>query len=790
MPVLSHLDRKLLRDSWRLRGQMIAIALVVMCGVSQFVINRMSYDALRNTQSRYYAESRFANVFVGVKRAPDEIANRIAALTDVQAVESRVVMDIILDVPGLDEPATGRVVSIPEDRQPDLNRLYLPDGRYIEQGKTDEILVSEAFAEANQLRPGSSIGAAINGRWRNLQVVGIALSPEYIYEIQPGGFFPNNKRFGVLWMGGHAVRAAFNMEGAFNDLALTLAHGASESHVITQVDEILRPYGGLGAYGRGDQVSNRFLSDEISQNRVSGMVIPSIFLAVSAFLTSTVLKRLVTTQRDQIAVLKAFGFSNASIATHYAKFGILIVVAGTLAGSAVGVWMSGYIAHLYSHFYRFPILDYHIQVGTIALVAAVSLATAVASSVFAAWSAATLPPAEAMRPEAPANFRRGFLEYLGITRLIPISGRIVLRNLTRQPVKAIFSASGIAMGVAILLLGRYFYDAIIYMGDMQFRQIQLGDATVVFNNPRPISATWEIARLPGVLNSEPYRTVAVRLRNGYRARRLGIMGLARGSELHRLIAKDLNEIPIPETGVVLTAKLAEILNTKPGEQLEAEVLEGKRGTHAVLVAGVVDELLGLSAYMNINELNALMDEAPSVSGTLVRLDQSNADGFYSSLKRMPVIASASSKQAAIESFEETLAQNFAVSTGVLILFATIIAFAAVYNSGRIALSERARELASLRVLGFTRAEVATMVVGEQGILVAAALPVGLLAGYTSAAMISRIYSWELFRIPLVITASSYAFSLVVVGAAAVLSGWIVRRRVHRMNLVSTIKTRE
>jgi len=346
------------------------------------------------------------------------------------------------------------------------------------------------------------------------------------------------------------------------------------------------------------------------------------------------------------------------------------------------------------------------------------------------------------------------------------------------------------MGVAILLLGRYFYDAVIYMGDMQFRQIQLGDATVVFNNPRPISAAWEIARLPDVLDSEPYRTVAVRLRNGYRTRRLGITGLARGSELHRLLAKDLSEIRVPETGVVLTTKLAEILNTRPGERLEAEVLEGKRGTHAVLVAGVVDELLGLSAYMNLDELNELMDEAPSVTGTLVRLDRPNATEFYSSLKRTPVIASASSKQAAIESFEETLAQNFAVSTGILILFATVIAFAAVYNSGRIALSERARELASLRVLGFTRTEVATMVIGEQAILVVAALPVGLVAGYTSAALISRIYSWELFRIPLVITAASYAFSLVVVGAAAVLSGWIVRRRVHGMNLVSAIKTRE
>jgi putative ABC transport system permease protein len=472
------------------------------------------------------------------------------------------------------------------------------------------------------------------------------------------------------------------------------------------------------------------------------------------------------------------------------KFGIVIVAAGTLAGSLVGVWVAGYVAHLYSHFYRFPILDYRIQPEIIALVSAVSIITAMASSVFAAWSAATLPPAEAMRPISPANFRRGLLEHLGLANRIPISGRIVVRNLSRQPIKAILSGTGIAMGVAILLLGRYFYDAVIYMSDMQFRQVQLGDATIVFNNPRPASATWEIARFPGVLKSEPFRSVSVRLRNGYRSRRLGVMGLARGSELHRLVGKDLNEIRVPESGIVLTSKLAEILNTKPGERLNAEMLEGKRGTHTLLVAGVVDELLGLSAYMNLDELNALMDQAASISGALVRLDQANAPEFYASLKRTPVIASASSKQAAIESFEQTLAQSFAVSTGILTFFATVIAFAAVYNSGRIAISERTRELASLRVLGFTRGEVAAMLIGEQAILVIAALPVGLFVGYTSAALLSRIYSWELFRLPLVITAASYAFSLVVVGAAALLSGWIMRRRVNGMNLVSAIKTRE
>jgi len=790
MEWLSCLDRKLIRDLIRLRSQVLAIALVIACGVGQFITNRMSYDALRLTQSAYYDQSRFADIFVSLKRAPLSVADRIRLIPGVETVSPRIVMNLTLDVPGLNEPATAQMVSIPEAQQPPMNRLYIRRGRYTESGKRDEILASEAFVEANHLTVGSNIGAVINGRWTMLRIVGVALSPEFVYEIQPGGLFPDNRRFGVFWMGNDALAAAFDLEGAFNDAGIKLGRGQAESLVISEIDRILQPYGGLGAYGRSEQVSNRFLSDEVRQNQISGTVIPAIFMAVAAFLISTTTTRLVRLEREQIAILKAFGFTNYSIAVHYMKFCSLVVVLGSAIGSLFGVWWASYIARIYGQFYRFPALDFRVRPDTTLLVVLVSLTTAAFGSLTAARRAAALPPAEALRPEAPASFRSGFIERIGLAHLFPITFRIVARNMARQPVRALLSALGIALATAILLVGHYSRDAVMYIAETQFQHVHRDNATLLFNDPRPARINMDISGLPRVLKSEPFRLVSIRIRRAQHSRRLALTGLTPDGELRRLVGRDLSTVPTPEHGVVITKKLAEILEAKPGDMVTIEALEGRRPVRQVMIAGLVDELLGLSAYMNIRDVNAMMNEERVASGAFLLVDGLRSAELYMKLKRLPVIAGVQLRKAAIASFNSTLAQSLGVFTVVLVVFSGVIAFAAVYNCGRIASSERGRELASLRVLGFTREEVARMLMTEQAVLVGAALPMGFLLGCWIAKALSDLYSWELFRMPFIITRASFGFSFITVLASAVISALIVRQRLRRMDLVSVIKTRE
>lgn len=784
------LNRKLYRDLWHLRGQIIAIALVVACGVAVFVSTRSAYESLLISRDAYYADYRFADVFVHLKRAPDALAPRLARIPGVARVEPRIVFDVTLDVPGLAEPATGRLQSIPERRVPILNDLHLRRGRWVEPGRRDEVIVSEAFATANHLEIGDALGAILNGRWETLRVVGIALSPEYVYEIRGSDIFPDNRRFGVLWMSRDAMGPAFDMDGAFNDVVLTLAPGASEAEVIAEVDRLLERYGGLHAVGRDNWVSHRFLSDEIAQNRIFGTVLPAIFLGVAAFLLNIVLSRLVATQRDQIAVLKAFGYAHWTVARHYLQFALVAVALGSAMGTAAGLWLGMLVNRLYVDFYRFPVLRFEAGPSVIGL----AIAIAGGSALLGAWAAArralALPPAEAMRPEPPPNFHAGPLERAGLRDAVPAPVRMILRNVLRRPARAGAAVVGMAFAVAILIVGRYFVDAIEYLADVQFRLVQRDDVTLGFQEALPERARYELGHLPGVLRAEPFRAVPAQLRFEHRSRRVGLTGLDPDGELHRLIDTRLRPVAVPADGVLLTTKLAEVLGVAPGDQLTVEVLEGSRPRRAVRVAGTVDELIGFNAYMDRRALHRLMREDGALSGAFLAVESSQAPRLYNELKRMPAVAGVAIREVALKSFEDTLARSMGIFVTVLVGFACVVAVAIVYNAARIALSERGRELASLRVLGFTRREVAVLLLGEQALLTVLAVPLGYAIGYQMCMWIARRYQWELFRLPMVVRFDTYVFALLVLIGAAIGSAWLVRRRLDRIDLVEVLKTRE
>lgn len=788
---MSPLNRKLFRDVIHLRGQVAAITLVVVCGVTSFVAMRSTYNSLQTSQRSYYEAYRFADVFAQLKRAPDSLSARVSAIPGVGEAEFRVVADVTLDVPGLDEPAKGRIISIPDRQVPILNDLYLKKGRYIEPGHTNEVLASAAFATANQLEPGSTISAVINGKWQKLQIVGLALSPEYVYEIRGGEMFPDNRRSGVLWMSREALGPIFNLKGAFNDVALALAPAASEAEVIRQLDDLLAIYGGLGAHNRDDQVSHHFLSGEIAELQVTGTFIPAVFLLTTAFLIHLVLSRMVATQRQEIAVLKAFGYGNYSLGFHYLKLAFVVVSGGVVLGIAIGWYFGLKITELYLQFFRFPVLRFAPGPGVIGAAIFVSFGAASVGALAAVRRAISLPPAEAMRPEMPAGFRAGLIERLGLHQLLPTSMRIILRNLERRPLKAMMSIFGTALATALLIVGFFLYlDTVQRIIEVQFNHVQREDVSVVFHEPRPAAVKFDLAGLPGVMRVEPYRTVPARLRFAQRTRRTVILGLQDSAELRRVVTKDLRPIALPPEGLLLTTKLAEILGVAPGQTVTVEVLEGARPVHEVPVTGTVDELVGLTTYMDLNALHRLMDEGETSNGAFLMVDSPAMPKLYAELKQTPVVSAVSIPETALVSFEETIAKTINVSTVILIAFAMIIAFGMVYNGARIALSERGHELASLRVLGFTRAEIGFMLLGEQAILTLLAIPVGFILGYGIAGLLTVVVDTELIRFPLLISPKTYVLSFLVVAAAAFLSGLLVLWRLRKLDLVAVLKTRE
>jgi len=788
--VMRALNRKLLRDLWRLRGQVMAIALVMASGVGVLVMALTTVESLEETSLAYYERYSFGHVFAQVERAPEHLVARLREIPGVQAVETRVVRTAVLDIEGFEEPVIGKLVSVPERAEPRLNRLALRKGRHPQAGHPDEAVLSEPFAEAHGLEPGARLRAIINGRWRELTVVGVALSPEYVYAIGPGALMPDDLRFGVLWMGQETLQAAFDLDGAFNDVSLALLRGTDPDAVVDRVDRLLDGYGGVGAYARADQLSNWFLMNEIDQHRTLSTILPTIFLAVAAFLTHMVLGRLIAVERSEIGLLKAFGYRNRDIALHYARFALGIGTVGVLLGWFVGYWLGLYHTRLYADFYHFPFLLFRPGPRAFVVAGAISLGAALIGAIAAVRAAAALPPAEAMRPPAPPLFRRTALSRLDIARSLDQPTRILLRQVVRWPGRSFITSAGIAMSVAVLVTSMQWLDAINHMVNVYFLEAQGQDLSVGFAEPRSSEVVRSLAQLPGVQTTEPMRAVAAKMRNGWREEREALQGLPARQELYRVYDAEGRALELPPEGVVISTMLAKMLDVRVGENVTVEVLEGRRPVVNVPVAATFETYIGSPAYMDIRALNRLMRERPSVTAVHLRVDANERAALFSALKALPRVSSVSVKDAAVQTFRETLAETITIFVSFFIVFSCALAFGVTYNAARISLSERGRELATLRVLGFTRAEISYILLGEVALLTFVALPLGCGLGFALASLIVQAFETELYRVPLVILASTYGWAIVIGLAATAVSAFLVRRRVDRLDLIAVLKTRE
>ncbi|NTW84009.1 MAG: FtsX-like permease family protein [Chlorobiaceae bacterium] len=788
MPMLR---KKLLRDLLHMKGQMLAVAAVVACGISVFVAMSSVKYSLEASRQRYYSRYRFADVFLQVKRAPEFYRETVSHIPGVASVTTRVTADVTIDVPGLDEPATGRIVSIPEYRNISvLNDVFIKSGRFIEPGKSEEVIASKPFMQANRLVPGDRIGAVINGRKKELVIVGMGLSPEYIYEVQPGSFFPDNRRFGIFWMSRRTLESALDMSGSFNDLALTLTHGASEKDVIMQLDHLFKRYGSFGAYGRNEQLSDRFISDEIKQVGMQITVLPSIFLGVAVFLLNIVLRRIVTTQRDQIAVLKAMGYSDEDVGLHYLGFAMVPTAFGSVAGTLLGAWIGKGLMNLYGDFYNFAELVYYFRFEDVAFSVLLSFIAAFFGAYGAVRKAVKLPPAEAMRPDSPAVYKPGIFDTEALRKKVPVPLRIITRNLERHPWKAALSVFMIALAVAILIAGRYTYDVTDLMVQVEFNEKHREDVTVIFKDSMPLSVAHNIASLDGVLEHEYYREEPVRMSFGHRSRRQTIRGVQSTAGLQRLVDKSNRQIGLPSGGIVITTTLADILGVKPGDMLSIDFLQGRQLQRDVMVSGTIDEILGLSAYMNLEDLNRLAGDGGALNAAYLRIDRTKTEKIFSEFKKMPGISGLMMLKALKKSFDDLIARSMTTSTVILTSFACVLAFAVVYNGARISLSERARELSSLRVLGMTNAEISFILLGEQALLTMLAIPLGFLIGIGLSAWLAVALSSELYRMPLVFSAFNFLFAFMVIIIVATVSGLAVRKRLVSLDLVEVLKTRE
>jgi putative ABC transport system permease protein len=783
------MNRKVLRDLWHLRGQVLAIGMVVAAGIAALIMSLSTLEALDETTAAYYERYRFGDVFAWVKRAPQSVAQRIEAIPGVRTVQTRVSRFAMLDIEDFAEPVMGQFVSVPVSRQPILNQLALRSGRLPQNG--DEVVLNEPFAEAHELVAGNRVVAVINGNRRQLRVVGTALSPEFVYALGPGALMPDDKRFGILWMEDEALAAAYDLKGAFNSVSLDLDRSANTEQVLQQLDRILERYGGVGAVAREDQLSNWFVMNEMEQLKTVSKILPTIFLVVSAFLTNMVLGRLVATERGQIGLMKAFGYSSAEVGLHYARFVIGIVLVGSVIGIAAGTWLGRINTEMYTNLFRFPLLLYRPSTSAMLIAVSVSLMAALLGSAGAVRRAASLPPAQAMNPPAPTVFRRMHLWDTRAAQWLDQASRIVVRNILRSPTRSMLTVLGVAASIGLLVLSIQWNDSLNYLGQSYFFHAQHQDVTVGLAEPQSETIVRDFEHLPGVLAVEPMRIVGADLSVGPVTHRGSLTGLKNDAWLQPIFDDaTARVVPVPPAGLVVGTVLADKLGVSIGDRVWVEVLEGRRPEIALPVVGLVETYIAMPAFINIDALNRLLKERPSTEYVNILLDSREEAAFYAELKELPLVSAVMLRQAAIDSFYDTIVEHIMVFITLFSGLACALGFGVAYNSARIALSERGRELATLRVLGFSRGEISYILLAEVGLLIAIALPCGCLLGRGLSELMAAAFNTELFRVPLKIEASTYGLSIIIALAATLISALVVRHRVDHLDLIEVLKTRE
>ncbi len=785
------LNRKLLRDLWYLRGQVLAIGAVIASGVAVLVMSLSTLEALRETSTAYYQRYQFAEVFASVKRAPEKLSKRVHNIAGVHTVETRIVHYATLDVEGFAEPVMGQLVSIPDDREPTLNKLALRAGRWITPARHDEVILHEAFASAHGLQPGDELQAVLNGHQRTLRITGIALSPEFIYNLGPGALLPDELRFGVIWMSRAALAAAFDLQGAFNEISLTLIPGVQAEQVIQALDGLLDDYGGNGAMARADQISNWFVMNEIKQQATMSVILPGIFLLIAAFLTNMVLARLISIERSQIGLLKAFGYRNSEVAAHYALLVSAIASVGIIIGFLVGVWLGRLNTQIYADLFRFPLLLYRPSMIAFALAGGLSLLTALAGAASAVRHAVTLTPAQAMLPPSPPIFQRSRWASNRVVRWIDQPTRIMLRDIARWPLRSGLTGSGIAAAVALLVMALQWEDSLDYLAQSYFFDAQHQDVSIGLADPQASNIVHDFTHMPGVLAAEPARLVSADLSAGPVTHRGAIYAISGSAQLQPAYdERQHRNFAMPASGLVLSTNLAEKLEVTVGEFIWVKLREGRRPLVQLPITGLLETYLGMPAYMHIDALHQLLHERRSTNHVSLLIDTHYTAQFYRELKSLPSVSAVMLRQAAIDAFYSKVVEHLMVFVSMFSILACALGFGIAYNSTRIALSERGRELATLRVLGFRSAEIAYILLGEIVLLSIIALPFGCLFGYGLVNVMTAAFKTELFRIPLVIEPSTYGGAMLITLLTIAVSAMIVLRRIKRLDLIKVLKTRE
>jgi putative ABC transport system permease protein len=782
-------NKKLLRDLSELKIQGLTLSFLLISGVSLLVASWSAYNSLSRAQHDYYEGYGFADVFAELKSAPESILSRLASIQEIERIESRIIQTGLVKPNGQTEPAVGKFLSLPQDLRLGINRIHLREGRLPEfDSVLPEAIVHAAFAGAHQLKVGSRLKVQLLGKELELLISGVGISPETIYAISPASPLPDDKHFGIFWLQRPVFERLIGMGGAFNSVVAKLRPGADAKPAIEALNRELERYGSRGAIGRDRQLSHSFISDEISQQKSTAIFAPTVFLGVAAFLVNIVVSRLVTIQRQQIAMLKAVGFFDREIIIYYLKLVSSISILGILPGIILGAFLGEWMANQYRNYYHFPRLDFSLNLASVMLGMIAGLIPAFAGAFSSIRKAVNLPPAEAMRAPAPPKFAQAFAFSGRFTSRIGPRARMVLRNAILRRSRLLMTVLGVALAISLVVLSGFWRDSVDLLMGTQFQVVQREDISLDLLRPRPTSVLREISRLDGVIAVEGMRILPARIRFQQHTREVAIAGHPEASNMRKFSDGSFHQMKQPVEGLLISRYFARTWGVKHGDKLQVESLEGASRIREFTISGFIDDVFGQSVVMPVDMMWNWLDEAESYNLVLLQVDPLRLDSLYLRLKQHPEIAGVTVKTMMYRSLLKTFGKVIMNSVFVLMTFSTLIAVGVIYNGARVNFSERTRELASLQVFGFSLRETYFVFFGEAALYVALSLLPGCFIGWLLSRASVNLLNTEVFSFPVHITGFTYMSAIGTVMFAFVVSGTIAWRMLKRLDIVESLKT--
>ena len=787
--------RKIIRDLRARRASLIALVFIMAFGISSFICFLSVYRDTAAAKDAYYRQNRLATLIVRMKRAPASVLDDVRALPNVASARGRVSISAVLEIPRNDSPISGMAISLPAKRTPILNDVVLRAGTWFSSDGNREVLVTEEFARANRLIPGDHIKVLLLDEQHDFLIVGLVSAPEYVYLVPPaGGLAPDPARFGAVYLPERFLQEASELDGAFNQILVSVndpAKGAVrtlEERLKVQLDL----YGVVQVAKMIDQPSPQFLDNELENVRKSSTMTPAIFLGAAALILNVLVARLVHQQRGVIGTLKAIGYTSRQVLLHYVGYGIAIGTLGATAGVVLGSIFHNLMLLLYRSIFSIPNIEYHFYPDLFIWAFVICILAAVAGTLKGVRAAAKLEPAAAMQPPPPEKGRRIILERFPLLwNRLNFRMRMVFRDIFRNPFRSLVSIF-VAMLAMTMMEGAFcMRDALMFLMRFEYQLVMHNDLSLSLRDPRGRHYDAEEKNLPGVAQTESQLNVPCDLMNGNRARVISVTGIDATPTLYTPVDRFERPVTIPRTGILLTKKLAEILDVKVGDFITLHPLIGERREARVRVEGTIDTYVGLSAYASIPFLSRLIGEEWAANTLLIKNYGSGAPAaLIEDVKERRQVTAVGERARALAQFEGTFGKVNATIIGIFVVFAGLIGFGSVLNSSLVSLSERQRAVGTLRVLGYTPGQIAAIFAGESAILYTIGSLIGIYTGTLYVRLLVKVYSSEIFRFPEVIRPERMVQSIIVMTCSMILAQLIVHRLIAKMNWLDVLKVKE